>query len=91
MNVNDKSVDEIILNPWQEINGSISKVKIEDDLIIFQISCEKIFEIRVPREALKDESFLSLVKNTNRKVSILRTNSEFLIRVYDTATHPSEQ
>jgi hypothetical protein len=81
--IHQKDGDNIqTLLPWQEVKGKVIQSKVDDENISLMLSYEKIIKIKIPHKLNAEKANL-LKELKNSRVSILRTDKDFHIKIED--------
>ena len=72
--------EKLILHPWQEIVGTMNKVETHEEKGVLRISLTRHFSLEIPINELIEGS-VNLAQLEGQKVSVLRTNEAYILKL----------
>ena len=71
--------EKLILHPWQEVFGIVDGVETHEERGVLRITLIRRIGLEIPLNELM-EGGVNLVQLKGRKISILRTNNDYLLQ-----------
>jgi hypothetical protein len=68
-----------ILHPWYEVVGTVDRVEIYEEKVVLRISSIRRIVLEIPLDELMEDG-VNLVHLRGRKISILRTEKEYILK-----------
>jgi hypothetical protein len=74
-----KAEERLILHPWQEVVGTVDGVEAYEERGVIRISLIRCISLEIPLNELMEGS-VYLVQLTGQKISILRTDKDYILK-----------